>query len=324
MTILEIIKLWTSTNMLKAINSIKLVSTYTYDKYFKGKEEPVYGNIAKLKIKKSASVVLESIAPGADRLLDDLDDVYQLNIDIPRFGKDAELLANEINQFDSLDGTDKAEAVSKWITGKMKEHLGDYSTTTEFMATGALFGKIVDGKGKVLFEFTTTADPIEFKDKDIDSVLEEIDEALVEEVGMEVPYEILCSSIFMQRIRAKAKAEKLFEDKTAQNIDEGGKRILLVHGKRFVPYRNSYPDTEGDRKPFIEEGKAVVVPDSPEVYSVAVGRADHIEALKSVPKQFFASQPEPLAKGKGYGFSTETKILPYCVRPGALIKLKFS
>ncbi|MDC7249278.1 MAG: major capsid protein [Sphaerochaetaceae bacterium] len=324
MTILEIMKLWTLTTMLKAINSIKLVSMYTYNKYFEGKEEPVYGNLAKLKIKKGAGLVLESIAPGADRLVDDLDDIYEITIEVPRFGKDAELLAHEINQFETLEGKNKAAAVSTWFKNKMKEHVADYSTTIEFMAAGALFGKVVDGKGKVLFEFKTTDEPVEFKDKDIDTVLEEIDDKLVEQLGMEVPYEVLCSSVFMKRLRAKAKAENLFEAKTAKDVDEDGKRVLLVHGKKFIPYRNSYKNTQGDTKKFIEDGKAVVIPNSEEVYKVVVARADHTEAIKTVPTKFFASAPEKLPKGKGWGFSTESKVLPYCVKPEALIKLNFA
>jgi hypothetical protein len=46
--------------------------------------------------------------------------------------------------------------------------------------------------------------------------------------------------------------------------------------------------------------------------------------MKAAPKLFFAAKPEELAKGKGWGIETETKMIPYCVRPGALIKLKFS
>lgn len=324
MTILETMKLWTLTKMLTAINNIKLVSMYTFNKYFNAKEEPVYGNLAKLKIKKGAGTVLASIAPGADRLLDDLDDIYEITIELPRFGKDAELLAHEINNFETLEGKDKAEAVSTWITNKMKEHTADYSTTIEFMAVGALFGKVVDGAGKVLFEFKALRDPIEFKGKNIDDALEEIDDALVDAVGQEVPYEILCSSIFMKRLRAAAHAENLFESKAARNVDENGKRVLIVHGKKFVPYRSTYKNTSGTKKKFIAEGKAIVIPNTPEVYGVVVGRADHIEALKAMPKKFFASKPEPLAKGKGWGFSTESKVLPYCKKPDALIELNYA
>ncbi|PLY08397.1 MAG: hypothetical protein C0625_02075 [Arcobacter sp.] len=325
MPFLEIMKLWTLTTIMVAINQVKTSGTYVFDKYFKANAKPVMGNTAKLKIKKGAGIVLETILPGADRLVRDLKDVYELTIELPRFGLSDTILAHEINEFESLKGEAKVEAVSQKITQILKEHKDDYMTTIEYMATGALFGKVVDGKGKVLFDFRTTANPIEFKNKEIDIALNEVDEALVDELGIEVPYDILCSSTFFNRTVANAKAAGDFKDNgPAKYIDENGKRVLTIHGKRFIPFRASWKDENGNRKPFIEEGKAVVIPKSEKVYEVVYGRADHTQAMKAAPKMFFAASPEELERGKGWAIETETKIIPYCTRPGALIKLIYS
>lgn len=325
MTFLQVIKLWTLVTIMSAINQIKSSGSYVFDKYFKSNADPVMGNTAKLKIYKGAGIVLQTILPGADRLVRDLKNIYEITIELPRFGLSDTILPHEINEFESLEGNAMAEAVSKKIAQILKEHKDDYMTTIEFMATGALFGKVVDGKGKVLFEFRSAANPIEFKNVELDVSLNKIDDALVDELGMEVPYEILCSKEFFDRTVSKAKAENLFENNgPAKYSDEDGKRVLTIHGKKFIPFRASYKDENGNKKTFIEEGKAVVIPMSEKVYKVVYGRADHTQAMKAAPQMFFAAAPEELPRGKGWVLETEIKIIPYCTRPGALINLSFS
>lgn len=320
----DIMKLWSLTKTMKAVNQIKTAGTFVFDKYFKSKGKSVLGNTAKLKIKKGSSIVLRAIAPGADRLVKDAKDIYELTISLPRFGLSGQILAHEINEFESLEGEAKVEAISQKIAEILKEHKEDYMTTIEYMSTGALFGKVIDGEGTVLFEFNTTADPIEFKAKENIDVLDEIDEALVDELGFEVPYEILADAKFINRVAAQAKAAELFKTGEAKWLDEDGKRVLVVHSKRYIPFRASYTDENGDKQPFIAEAEAVVIPLSQDVFDYIYGRADHVEAMKVAPKLFFAAKPEELSKGKGWGLETETKMIPYFVRPGALIKLKFS
>ncbi|WP_294962578.1 major capsid protein [Sulfurimonas sp.] len=320
----EIMKLWSLVVSIKAINQIKVAGTFVFDKYFKGKGKPVLGNTAKLKIKKGASIVLRAIAPGADRLVKDTNGTYELTISLPRFGLSGQILAHEMNEFESLEGEAKVEAVSQKIIEILTEHKEDYMTTIEYMSTGALFGKVIDGDGVVLFEFNTTAAPIEFKSKENIDVLDEIDEALADELGTEVPYEILADAKFINRVAANAKTAELFKTGEAKWLDEDGKRVLVVHSKRYIPFRASYTDENGDKQPFIPEAQAVVIPLSQDVFKHIYGRADHVEAMKAAPKLFFAAKPEILEKGKGWGIETETKMIPYCVRPGALIKLKFS
>lgn len=325
MNFLQVMKLWTLTVIMTAINQVKSSGSYVFDKYFKANAEPIMGNTATLKIYKGAGIVLQTILPGADRLVRDLKNVYEITINLPRFGLSDTILPHEINQFESLEGTAMAEAVSKKIAQILKEHKDDYMTTIEFMATGALFGKVVDGKGKVLFEFRSAANPIEFKNVELDISLNKIDEALVDELGMEVPYEILCSKEFFDRTVAKAKAENLFENNgPAKYSDEDGKRVLTIHGKKFIPFRASYKDENDNKKTFIEAGKAVVIPMSEKVYKVVYGRADHTQAMKAAPQIFFAAAPEELPRGKGWVLETEIKIIPYCTRPSALINLQFS
>jgi len=325
MTFKAIMALWTIIKTMTAINQIKTAGTYVFDKYFKANAEPVLGNTATLKIFKNAGIVLKTILPGADRLVRDLDNVYEITLVLPRFGLTETILPHEVIQYETLDPDAKVEAVSQKITKIYEDHKNDYMTTIEFMATGALFGKVVDGAGKVLFEFRTTAEPIDFKGADLDVSLNKIDGALVDELGTEVPYDILCSATFFDRTVATAKAAGEFkENGNAKYIEENGKRVLVLLGKKFIPFRATWIDENGNKKPFITEGEAVVIPQSEKVYKVVYGRADHTQAVKVAPKMFFAAAPEELPRGKGWAIETEVKAIPYCTRPGALIRLKHS
>ena len=226
MTFLKVMALWTLTTIMTAINQIKSSGTYVFDKYFKANAEPVLGTTAKLKIYKGAGIVLETILPGADRLVRDLKNVYEITIELPRFGLSDTILPHEVNQFETLQGTAMAEAVSQKIAQILKEHKDDYMTTIEFMATGALFGKVVDGAGKVLFEFRSAATPIEFKNIELDVSLNKIDEALVDELGMEVPYEFYVQMTSLIELLQKQKLKIYLRIMVQQNI-------LMKMGKEF-------------------------------------------------------------------------------------------
>ena len=326
MNFVQIMALWTFTTMMKAINQLNTSGTYVFDKYFKSKGEQELGTTAKLRIKRKASTVLTALAKGADRLVREDGDVYEIRIELPRFGQSGEILAHEVNELETLEGKAMVTAVSKKINEIMSEHKEDYMTTIEFMATGALFGKVVDGNGTVLFEFTTDDAPIEYKNTEHLTALDAIDDALTEELGKTVPYEILASPIFVTRLAAVAKTAGEFGlgGQASWDEDENGIRTLVYNSKRYTPFRAKWKDENGNMHPFIADGEAVVIPKSQDVFKHVYGRADHTDAMKVAPQLFFASKPEKLEKGKGWGFETETKVIPYCVRPGALIKLKFS
>ncbi|WP_462192123.1 major capsid protein, partial [Campylobacter jejuni] len=71
-----------------------------------------------------------------------------------RFALAKRISASEINSLRSLA---LQEAQAKSLSGALgvlvKEMKESFNTTLEYMANGALFGKILDGKGNVLFDF---------------------------------------------------------------------------------------------------------------------------------------------------------------------------
>ncbi len=323
---LTAMKLWTIVATMQLINQIKTAPSFVFDKYFKSSQKGVMGSTIEVPIKKGAGIVLESVSPSAEHLYQEENDVYKLTISLPRFPLETVITAADMNEIKSLtDEAEQTQALSQKIGEIVGEHKESFMTTLEFMSVGAMFGKVMDGKGNILFEFSSGATPVDFKsDKNLITSLNEVDDALVEELGKEVPFSILADRSFISGIAARAAAETLFEQGQAKWIQEDNKRVLEVHGVKYIPYTGKYKNAKGQDKQFIATNEGLVIPESAEVFKLYYGRANHTEALNKAPKLFFTAAPEPLPKGRGYAILSEMRAIPVCIRPGALIKLKWT
>lgn len=323
---LNAMKKWTVVATMKLISQIKTSPSFVFDKYFKGSGKGVMGSTIEVPIKKGAGIVLESVSPSAEHLYHEENDAYILTLSLPRFPLETPITASDMNELKSLaDETEQTQALAQKIGEIVGEHKESFMTTLEFMSVGALFGKVMDGKGNTLFEFTSGAAVIDFKsDKNLITSLNEIDDALVAELGHEVPYNILADRSYISGVAARATTEALFDQGLAKWINEDGKRVLEVHGVKHIPYTGKYKNAKGQDKQFIATNKAIVIPESADVFKLYYGRANHTEALKKAPALFFTATPEPLPKGRGYSILSEMRAIPICVRPGALIQLQWT
>jgi len=320
----ELLKYFTVTQMVAIILQLKAAPRYVYNKYFSKNKEGKISPNTQISIYKGAGVVLESVSEEGEHLIQDSGDKYLIDLTIPRFPLEKTITASELNSISSLEGKEKVQTLSQRIAQILLEHKNSFLTTLEYMAVGALFGKVMDGKGKTLFEFKSTQTPVEAKEgKEIIAVLNEIEQKLEEELGFIPAYEILASRSYIDGIAKLAKDEKLFENYLAKWEEVDGRRVLVVHGTKFIPYSATYKNIKGQTKKFLEDNKAIVTPLTNEVYKTYYTRANHTQALKMAPKLFFSAQPEPLSKGKGYSIISEMRAIPICVRPGALINLTY-
>ena len=323
---LEAMKKWTLTETVKLINQIKTAPSYVYDKYFAGNGVAKLTANINIPIKKGAGIVLESVSPSAEHLYHEDPDVYMLSITLPRFPLEKDITADEINAIKALENTTEQSITLAQRIGEIgTEHKDSFITTLEYMGVGALFGKVYDGKGKVLFEFASSAEAVAFRsDKLLIDSINEIDDALINELGGIVPYTVMASREFISGIAARAMTEELFKNGEAHWVEENNTRVLFVHGAKFIPYTANYTNAKGERKRFIAENTAKVIPDSKDVFKLYYTRANHVDAIKKAPTLFFMAAPERLMKGRGYAVLSEMRALPVCVRPGALIKLTYT
>lgn len=322
-TVIDLINKWKAVDTTTSINQIKDTETFIYSRYFAAKTMGHKSNKIEIPIKKGAGCILGSVVPGGEHLIHDRGDVYLLNLDLPRFPLMNPILAHEINDLKSYETADQKEEVGRLIGEIQSEHKRSFLTTLEYMAIGALLGKITDGKGKVLFEFRGDSLAIEFKGKDIASALREIDISLVKELGKNASYEALAGNLFIDRLWKAYKAETNTEEKAVFWSSIDNRRCLIAYGVTFFPYDATYKNQEDVTVSFIQEDEAIFIPLNVNAFTTHYGRADHMDAVKQSPKQFFSAL-DPLPKGVGYNVLSEMKSIPICERPTAIIKAKYS
>ena len=317
--IIRLIEQWKATDTTMSINQIKDTETFIYGRYFTKKVKGHKSNKIEIPIKRGAGCVLESVSYGGEHLVSERNDEYLVNLDLPRFPLVGQILAHTINDIKSYETAEQKTEVGKLIGEIQADHKRSFLTTLEYMAAGALFGKIMDGKGKILFEFKSTKNPINLKGKDTISFLRDIDTQLVDELGKYQSYEFLAGNNFLSKLWEQCVLEKLDEKKTAFWTVKDDRRCLEVHGIVFFPYIATYKNTDDEVKKFIEDDEAVCIPIGVDAFITHYGRADHIKAVSMSPQQFF-SAIDNHTRGQGYDILSETKSIPICERPTAIIK----
>lgn len=322
MTAEEAARRWGVQNTSKTLSQMKVTNTPIFDKYFKSKGHGIIGSTTTIKIMKGSGLILQSVAPDAEHMIHERPTVFEVAVKLPRFPLENTISASTLNEISSLDDKSQPIQLAAEIGAIQKEHRLSFDTTLEYMATGALFGKVMDGTGKTLFEFASTRSQVEFKSgKPLLTSITEIDDAMVEELGMNPGYEIKCGRGFYNHVFALAEAEDLFAKKLAEVIVDGDERVLLVHGVKFKAYTVKYQNTEGQLVSFVGDLEMAAIPNSDSFTDFIYGRADHTGAMKSTPALYFGTTEE-LPKGRGVAVLSESKPLPVCLNPNAVIRGK--
>ncbi len=322
MTAAEAAQRWNVKNTSNTLSQMKVTTTPIFDKYFKSKGRGILGNTTTIKIMKGSGLILQSVAPDAEHLVHERPTVFEVAVKLPRFALENTISASTLNEISSLDDQVQPIQLATEVGNIQKEHRLSFDTTLEYMATGALFGKVMDGTGKTLFEFASTRQQVEFKTgKKLLTSITEIDDAMVEELGMNPGYVIKCGRGFYNHVMALAEAENLFDKKLASIVTEGETIFLVVHGRRFEAYTVKYQNTEGQLVSFVGDLEMAAIPNSDAFTDFIYGRADHTGATKSAPSLYFGTTEE-LPKGRGVVVLSETKPLPVCLNPNAVIRGK--
>ncbi|MDO5649987.1 MAG: major capsid protein [Gallicola sp.] len=330
MEIEELLKKFSVETMTSISNQIKTSPSFILDRFYT-KKEAVLGTSAEVIIKRGAGVLLESVSNDAEHLMTKTDDAYILNIPLPRFPLVDNITASDMATLRSLNSSKAiAETLAVKIGEKLAKQKRDIITTMEFMAVGSLFGVITDGKGKELFKFTSRKESIKLDKtsatgkKNIETSLSEITRAIIAEFGTTQGFEIFCGYDFISTLAKKADEEDLFnKGARAAWKNSGDTRTLSILGVDFTPYEAIYKDAKGKDKSFLDSDKAIVVPKNLDAFTHYYARAIHVEALGRSPELFFSASPERLAKGQGYAIITESRNIPICNRPDAILHLEF-
>jgi hypothetical protein len=314
---------WTPNNVTEKLLHQKPIQTVLFDKYVKDRKGQIGANFT-VKIKTGAGVILESISPEAEHLIHERGDILEFEAKTARYALANPITPEKLDNIESFNAEDKPLGLAEEIGEVQREHKESFDTSLEFQTAGALFNKVMDGKGKILFELNYNGLSVEFKTgKPLKESITEILRHIKKELGVQkLKVSSLAGPDFMDGIFALAKAEDLFKSNQAKEIEKDGENILVIHGMMFTEYIATYQNADGEEKEFIPSDEAVFLPEDSNIFKLKFSRANDTKAAGQKPKLYFGAVEE-LPKGRGWEVRSECRPLVYNSRPAATPKGKF-
>lgn len=320
----ELLRYFSVDAMTEIINQKKADQSFITDIFFK-KWTPTLSNTHNIIIKKGAGVILESVSENGEHLVTKNDDETIISIPLPRFPQADTIPASEMNLLKTLNTqTEQVKSLSMVIAQKLGKQKSNITNTIEYMATGALFGKIMDGKGTVLASLSATRKKVNITSTTtLLGLINDIEKNQAAVLGTPKPYIALVTRELYTELLNIATKEDAFKANIAKIVDRNGVLTLDIFGKTFMPYDATYKNTKGKDTSYMTGKQGIVVPLMDEIFEVIYTRANHTSAIGKAPTKFFAPQPEVLPKGAGWSIVSESRPIPICNRLDAIIELEF-
>ncbi len=316
---------WSPNNVTEKLLHQKPIQTVLFDKYVKDRKGQVGANFT-VKIKTGAGVILESLSPEAEHLVHDRGDVVEFETKTARYALSNPITPEKLDNIESFKGEDKSLSLAEEIGEVQREHKESFDTSIEYQTAGALFNKVMDGNGKVLFELNYDGVTVDFKSDGSKKLRVSITEAtrhIKTTLGLQkVKISSLAGPSFMDKLNQLCLTEDLFKSNQAKWIDKDGSSILEVYGVLFEEYVATYKNSEGEDKDFIPADSCVFLPEDGNIFKLRFSRANDTKATGLKPKLYFGAIEE-LPKGRGWEVRSECRPLVYNSRPAATPKGKF-
>lgn len=317
----QALELFTLEAMQKIIIEKKTIETPFLSKYFKTQIGHIAANVA-IPIKHSENFILHAISKTASAIVSEDSEEILMKFEVPRFAQEGTINATDLNELKNFEnGGDLPKALSQKISEIITNHKENYMLTQEFMAVGAVFGRVVDGKGNLLFEVEVKNKATFGATKTLHDSFSEIYDSFSKNLGYHPEFDLYVSRELYEEIHKKAVAEELFKFNQAKLE----KNAMQIYGVNIIPYVASYRNKNSKKDVQFLAGKTgMAIPSTQGVFQLHYSRAHHTQALNLSAQKFFAAKPEELPQGKGYCIHTESNAIPICVRPDALVKLEWA
>jgi len=229
------------------------------------------------------------------------------------------------------------ENVLQTLAGVMTRYLADnkrkYNITWEFLMWGALKGQIIDGDGVTVLEnlferFKITQPVIHFalnnKATDVGAICRGlcryIEQNLYGDVATGV--RVFCSKEFFDALIVHPSVEKFYLNHaaTAELMSKDVRKGFSFNGVTFEEFLGQAPSSNGEVIRFIEEGEAHAIPEGTmNTFEIALAPGDFMDTTNTYGEWLYARQ-QLKDFNKGVDLWFESNVLPYCTRPGLLVK----
>lgn len=314
---------WISKAVTEKLQHLKPIQTVLFDRYVKDRKGQIGANFT-VKIKTGAGVILESLSLDSDHVVNDRGDVVEFEAKTARYALANIITPEKLDQLDSFQGEDMALSLAEEIGDIQREHKESFDTSIEYQTAGALFNKVMDGTGKVLFELNYQGFTVEFKKgKPLRDSISEATRHIKNILGLQkVKISSLAGPTFMDKLNKQCLEEDLFKQNQAKWIDKDGVSSLEVYGLVFEEYVATYKNTDGEDKQFIPDESCVFLPEDGNIFKLRYSRANDTKAAGQKPSLYFGATEE-MPKGRGWEVRSECRPLVYNSRPAATPKGKF-
>ena len=322
----ELLKLFTVDAMTEIIEQKKVDQSFVTDTFFKT-WTPTLSNSHNIILKKSSGVILESVSENGEHLVTKDGDETIISVPLPRFPQVDVISASEMNLLKTLNTQkEQAKSLSVTIGNKLADQKSNIINTLEYMAVGAIFGKVMDGKGNVLFSLSAAnRTKINITNStDVLTLLCDIEKAQAEKLGRAKPYIALLTRDLYNELLKLVTDQGYIKSGAAKVFNKNDVLTLEIFGKTFMPYDASYINQKGKATSYMTGKQGIVVPLASEMFEIVYGRANHTSAVGKAPTKFFAAAPEVLDKGKGWSIVSESRTIPICNRLDAIVELAFT
>ena len=321
----ELLNKFTIEKMTEIVNHAKADQSLITDTFFT-KWTPTLSNSHDIIITKGEGIILESVSENGEHLVTKNDDETIISVPLPRFPQYSILPASEMNLLKTLNTEDdQVKSLAAMIGKKLARQKSNIINTIEYMAIGAIFGKVMDGKGNVLFSLSAARKKITITSAmSLLDLINNIDKEQANVLGQTKPYIALVTRELYAELLNKAEAAEMLKNQTAKVVDKNGVLALEIFGKAFVPYDATYKNSKGKPTSYMSGKQAVVVPQSSEMFEIVYTRANHTSAVGRAPTKFYAPTPEVLPMGAGWAIVSESRPIPICNRLDAIIELEMA
>lgn len=251
---------------------------------------------------------------------------------VPHIPHDGELLPDEYQNVRAFGSASELDTFASIMNRKLASISKKHAITLEHLRIGALKGRILDADGTVLYDlynefgigqasvdFLLGTANTEIKLKCL-ALKRIIEDNLLGDIYTTI--RVLVSPEFFDKLTTHpvVKADyQRWQDGDALRADN--RKGFEYGGLIFEEYRGNAPQPDGATRRFIAAGEGHAFPEgTQDVFDEVYAPADFTETANTIGLPMYAKQ-EARRFNRGVDIHSQSNPLPYCTKPGVLVKV---
>jgi hypothetical protein len=299
-----------------------------------GDADPLATGYARISYADGRFFVLAAEVPdGTPNVLGDDDEKVYI-VKMPHFPVQDRVTVADVQDRVMPGGSNVLETLEGVVDRKLTKIYRSHEITWEYLRVGALFGKIRDGKGRVLLDLHATFEVpqktiyFDFTNPNlaVQDLCWEVSRHMEDNAQGEswTDVEVPVSREFMSKLVQHPNVRDVFSGWAASEARNGGdaRRAFPFGGLVFKEYNGVAPLLDGTSARFIPANEGVAVPiGTTETFAEFDGPAHHIARANRPPDTKVFVTQEVMKHGRGVEIVTQSNTLPVLTRPELAVRV---